>query len=152
MTFSDEYITHLRVLENVGMTRIDEVEYQGQKIVPLQFLKAVLPEPSSLGENYEGQTSIGCHIRGTKDGKPAYFFIYNNCDHAKTYKEIGAQAISYTTGVPAMIGAKMMLEGKWMKAGVYNVEEFNPDPFMEDLNKYGLQWHEKSNEFVEFND
>ncbi len=152
MTFSDEYITHLRVLENVGMTRIDEVEYQGQKIVPLQFLKAVLPEPSSLGENYEGQTSIGCHIRGTKDGKPAYFFIYNNCDHAKTYKEIGAQAVSYTTGVPAMIGAKMMLEGKWMKAGVWNVEEFNPDPFMEDLNKYGLQWHEKSNEFVEFND
>lgn len=152
MTFSDEYITHLRVLENVGMTRIDEVEYQGQKIVPLQFLKAVLPEPSSLGENYEGQTSIGCHIRGTKDGKPAYFFIHNNCDHAKTYKEIGAQAVSYTTGVPAMIGAKMMLEGKWMKAGVWNVEEFNPDPFMEDLNKYGLQWHEKSNEFVEFND
>lgn len=152
MTFSDEYITHLRVLENVGMTRIDEVEYQGQKIVPLQFLKAVLPEPSSLGENYEGQTSIGCHIRGTKDGKPAYFFIYNNCDHAKTYQEVGAQAVSYTTGVPAMIGAKMMLEGKWMKAGVWNVEEFNPDPFMEDLNKYGLPWHEKSNEFVEFND
>ncbi len=152
MTFSDEYITHLRVLENVGMTRIDEVEYQGQKIVPLQFLKAVLPEPSSLGENYEGQTSIGCHIRGKKDGKPAYFFIHNNCDHAKTYKEVGAQAVSYTTGVPAMIGAKMMLEGKWMKAGVYNVEEFNPDPFMEDLNKYGLQWHEKSSDFVEFND
>ncbi len=152
MTFSDEYITHLKVLENVGMTRIDEVDYQGQKIVPLQFLKAVLPEPSSLGENYEGQTSIGCHIRGTKDGKPAYFYIYNNCDHAKTYKEIGAQAVSYTTGVPAMIGAKMMLEGKWMKPGVWNVEEFNPDPFMEDLNKYGLEWHEKSNEFVEFND
>ncbi|WP_291727452.1 saccharopine dehydrogenase family protein [Bernardetia sp.] len=152
MTFSDEYITHLRVLENVGMTRIDEVEYQGQKIVPLQFLKAVLPEPSSLGENYEGQTSIGCHIRGKKDGKPHYFFIYNNCDHAKTYEEVGAQAVSYTTGVPAMIGAKMMLEEKWMKAGVYNVEEFNPDPFLEDLNKYGLPWHEKTDEFVEFND
>ncbi|WP_027002076.1 saccharopine dehydrogenase family protein [Hugenholtzia roseola] len=152
MTFSDEYITHLRVLENVGMTRIDEVEYQGVKIVPLQFLKAVLPEPSSLGENYQGQTSIGCHIRGVKDGKHKYYYVYNNCDHAETFKEVGAQAISYTTGVPAMIGAKMMLEGKWFKAGVYNVEEFNPDPFMDDLNKYGLPWHQKVNEFVEFND
>jgi saccharopine dehydrogenase (NAD+, L-lysine-forming) len=152
MTFSDEYITHLRVLENVGMTRIDEVEYQGVKIVPLQFLKAVLPEPSSLGENYQGQTSIGCHIRGVKDGKHKYYYIYNNCDHAETFKEVGAQAISYTTGVPAMIAAKMMLEGKWLKPGVYNVEEFNPDPFMDDLNKYGLPWHEKINEFIEFND
>lgn len=141
MTFGQEYLTHLRVLQNVGMTRIDEVEYQGQKIVPLQFLKAVLPDPGSLGENYEGKTCIGCVIEGIKDGKPSRQFIYNVCDHAETYKEVGAQAISYTTGVPAMIGAKMMLEKKWMNSGVYNMEEFNPDPFMDDLNEYGLPWN-----------
>lgn len=140
MTFGEEYLTHLRVLQNVGMTRIDEVEYQGQKIVPLQFLKAVLPDPGSLAENYTGKTSIGCVIEGIKDGKKIRKFIYNICDHAETYKEVGSQAVSYTTGVPAMIGAKMMLENKWMKPGVYNVEEFNPDPFMDDLNKYGLPW------------
>jgi len=140
MTFGEEYLTHLRVLQNVGMTRIDEVEYQGQKIVPLQFLKAVLPDPGSLAENYTGKTSIGCVIEGLKDGKQVRKFIYNICDHAETYKEVGSQAVSYTTGVPAMIGAKMMLTGKWKQAGVYNMEEFDPDPFMDDLNKYGLPW------------
>lgn len=140
MTFGQEYLTHLRVLQNVGMTRIDEVEYQGQKIVPLQFLKAVLPDPGSLGETYEGKTCIGCVIEGLKDGQFKRIFIYNVCDHAETFKEVGSQAISYTTGVPAMIGAKMMIENKWKNSGVYNMEEFNPDPFMDDLNKYGLPW------------
>ncbi len=140
MTFGEAYLTHLRVLQNVGMTRIDPVEYEGHQIIPLQFLKAVLPDPGSLAENYSGKTSIGCLIEGVKDGKPVRKFIYNICDHAETYKEVGSQAVSYTTGVPAMIGAKMMLTEKWMKAGVYNMEEFNPDPFMEDLNKYGLPW------------
>ncbi|MCC5944326.1 MAG: saccharopine dehydrogenase family protein [Bernardetiaceae bacterium] len=152
MTFSDEYITHLRVLENVGMTRIDPVRYEGIDIIPLQFLKAVLPEPSSLGENYEGKTSIGCHIRGIKDGKERYYYIYNNCDHAATYKEVGAQAVSYTTGVPAMVGAMMMLTGKWKGEGVFNVEDMNPDPFLEALAENGLPWHEKVDEFIEFND
>lgn len=141
MTFSENYIRHLEVLQNVGMTRIDPVTYQGVEIVPLQFLKAVLPEPSSLGETYHGQTSIGCRLHGVKDGEPRGLYIYNNCDHAETYKEVGAQAVSYTTGVPAMIGAKMMLSGKWMQPGVYNVEEFDPDPFMADLNQFGLPWH-----------
>jgi saccharopine dehydrogenase (NAD+, L-lysine forming) len=140
MTFGEEYLTHLRVLQNVGMTRIDEVEYQGMKIVPLQFLKAVLPDPGSLAENYTGKTSIGCVIEGVKDGKKIRKFIYNVCDHAETYKEVGSQAISYTTGVPAMIGAKLMLTNEWKQSGVYNMEEFNPDPFMDDLNKYGLPW------------
>jgi len=143
MTFSQNYITHLRVLENVGMTRIDPVVYEGREIVPLKFLKAVLPEPSSLGEGYHGQTSIGCHIRGIKDGAPRHYYVYNNCDHAEVYKEIGAQAVSYTTGVPAMIGAMLMARGVWRKAGVYNVEEFDPDPFMAALNQYGLPWHER---------
>lgn len=141
MTFGEEYLTHLRVLQNVGMTRIDEIDYQGQKIVPLQFLKAVLPDPGSLAENYTGKTSIGCVIEGIKDGKFQRKFIYNVCDHAVTYKEVGSQAVSYTTGVPAMIGAKMMLSGKWKKAGVWNMEEFDPDPFMDDLNAYGLTWN-----------
>jgi saccharopine dehydrogenase (NAD+, L-lysine forming) len=140
MTFGQEYLTHLRVLQNVGMTRIDEVEYEGKKIVPLKFLKAVLPDPGSLAENYTGKTSIGCVIEGIKDGKHIRKFIYNICDHAETYKEVGSQAVSYTTGVPAMIGAKLMLTGKWKQTGVHNMEEFNPDPFMEDLNKYGLPW------------
>jgi saccharopine dehydrogenase (NAD+, L-lysine forming) len=145
MTFGQEYITHLRVLQNVGMTRIDPIMYEGKEIVPLQFLKAVLPEPSSLGENYVGETSIGCQIKGIKDGKDKTYFVWNNCSHAAAWKEVQGQGVAYTTGVPAMIGAKMMLEGKWMKAGVYNVEEMNPDPFMEDLNKYGLPWHEAVN-------
>jgi len=141
MTFGQEYLTHLRVLQDVGMTRIDEVEYNGQKIVPLQFLKAVLPDPGSLAKNYTGKTSIGCVIEGLKDGQFKRVFIYNICDHAETYKEVEAQAVSYTTGVPAMIGAKMMLSGKWKKTGVCNMEEFDPDPFMDDLKKYGLPWH-----------
>lgn len=142
MTFSERYITHLRVLENVGMTSIKPIKYQGVEIVPLQFLKAVLPEPSSLGEGYHGETSIGCQIRGLKDGKEQTYFVYNNCDHAAVFKEIGAQAVSYTTGVPAMIGAMLMLQGKWSGKGVFNVEEFNPDPFMAALGQYGLPWHE----------
>lgn len=141
MTFGDEYLTHLRVLQNVGMTRIDPVEFEGRKIVPIQFLKAVLPDPGSLGATYKGKTSIGCIFDGVKDGRRKQMMIYNVCDHAEAYREVGAQAVSYTTGVPAMIGAKMMLEGKWKKPGVWNMEQFDPDPFMDDLNKYGLPWH-----------
>ena len=140
--FGQEYLTHLRVIQNIGMARIDEVEYNGQKIVPIQFLKAVLPDPGELGENYTGQTSIGCRIRGVKDGKELTYYIYNNCSHEEAYKETGAQGVSYTTGVPATIGAMMFMQGIWKKPGVFNVEEFNPDPFMEQLNKQGLPWHE----------
>jgi len=146
MTFSQNYITHLRVLENVGMTRIDPVKYKGVDVIPLEFLKAVLPEPSSLGENYKGKTSIGCQIKGIKDGKDKTYYIYNNCDHAEAYREVRAQAVSYTTGVPAMIGAMMALQGKWKGAGVFNVEQFDPDPFMVELNRHGLPWHEIINE------
>jgi saccharopine dehydrogenase (NAD+, L-lysine forming) len=143
MTFGQEYLTHLRVLANVGMTRIDAVDHKGTKIVPLEFLKTLLPEPASLGENYTGKTSIGVQIEGEgKDGKPLKKFVYNICDHAESYKETGTQAVSYTTGVPAMIGAMMVLKGTWKKAGVYNVEEFDPDPFMERLNMHGLPWKE----------
>lgn len=145
MTFGLEYLTHLRVIQNIGMARIDEVEYNGQKIVPIQFLKAVLPNPGDLGENYTGQTSIGCRIKGLKDGEEVTYYIYNNCSHEEAYKETGAQGVSYTTGVPAMIGAMMFFKGEWRKAGVYNVEEFNPDPFMEQLNIHGLPWHELHN-------
>ncbi len=133
-------MTHLRVLENVGMTRIDEVAYQGQKIVPLQFLKAVLPEPSSLGPLTKGRTCIGCVLKGIKEGKEKTLYVYNICSHEAAFEEVGSQAISYTTGVPAMIGAKMMLEGKWHEKGVWNMEQFDPDPFMDDLNAYGLPW------------
>ncbi|GAB6090171.1 saccharopine dehydrogenase family protein [Spirochaeta dissipatitropha] len=143
MTFSDNYLKHLEVLQNVGMTRIDPVEYQGQKIVPLQFLKSVLPDPASLGPLTKGKTCIGCHITGKKDGKPKEYYIYNICSHEEAYKEVQSQAISYTTGVPAMIGAKMMLTGAWKAAGVFNMEEFDPDPFMEALNQHGLPWHEQ---------
>ena len=150
MTFGQEYLTHLRVIQNIGMARIDEIDYNGQKIVPLQFLKAVLPNPQDLGENYTGQTSIGCRIAGTgKDGQPLTYYIYNNCSHSEAYRETGMQAVSYTTGVPAMIGAMMFLTGKWNKTGVYNVEEFDPDPFMEQLPKQGLPWHEVVNESLE---
>lgn len=143
MTFSEKYLTHLKVLQNVGMTSINPIEFAGKKIVPLQFLKAVLPDPSSLGPLTKGKTCIGCMIEGIKDSKEKKYYIYNICDHELCFKEIGAQAISYTTGVPAMIGAKLMLEKKWKKTGVFNVEEFDPTPFMEDLNKYGLPWEEK---------
>lgn len=142
MTFSENYITHLRVLENVGMTRIDPIEYNGQKIVPLQFLKAVLPEPASLATNYTGQTSIGCHIRGIKDGVAKKYYVYNNCQHAAAYQEVGSQGISYTTGVPAVIGALMVVNGNWKNPGVFNVEECDPDPFMALLGPMGLPWHE----------
>ncbi|MCL2340245.1 MAG: saccharopine dehydrogenase family protein [Proteobacteria bacterium] len=140
MTFSEQYLTHLRVLENVGMTRIDPVRYQGADIVPIQFLKAVLPEPASLGPLTRGRTCIGCVFKGIKGGKEKRMYVYNICSHEEAYREVGSQAISYTTGVPAMIGAKMMLQGLWKRAGVWNMEEFDPDPFMADLNAYGLPW------------
>jgi saccharopine dehydrogenase (NAD+, L-lysine-forming) len=145
MTFGQEYLTHLRVIQNIGMARIDEVEYNGVKIVPIQFLKAVLPDPGDLGENYTGSTSIGCRIRGIKDGQEKTYYVYNNCSHQAAYRETGAQGVSYTTGVPAMIGAMMFFKGEWRKPGVYNVEEFNPDPFMDMLNKHGLPWVEQHN-------
>ncbi len=143
MTFSDNYINHLRVLENVGMTSIQPIIFEGKEIIPLQFLKAVLPDPASLGPRTKGKTNIGCIIQGTKDGKPMRYYVYNVCDHQECYAEVGSQAISYTTGVPAMIGAMLMLKGIWKKAGVYNVEEFDPDPFMEALNQCGLPWKEE---------
>ena len=146
MTFGQEYLTHLRVIQNIGMASIEPIMYNGVEIVPIQFLKAVLPNPGELGENYTGETSIGCRIRGIdKEGKPLTYYIYNNCSHEAAYKEVGAQGVSYTTGVPAMIGAMMYLKGEWRKPGVYNVEEFNPDPFMEQLSKQGLPWHEVFN-------
>lgn len=145
MTFGLEYLTHLRVIQNIGMARIDEVEYNGVKIVPIQFLKAVLPNPGDLGENYTGWTSIGCRIKGIKDGIEKTYYVYNNCSHEAAYKETGTQGVSYTTGVPAMIGAMMFMKGLWRKAGVYNVEEFNPDPFMDQLNIHGLPWVELHN-------
>jgi len=145
MTFSQKYLTHLKVLENVGMTSIVPIDYEGQKIVPLQFLKAVLPDPASLGKRTKGKTNIGCIFQGVKDGKEKKYYLYNVCDHQQCYKEVGSQAISYTTGVPAMIGAAMILTGKWKKAGVYNIEQFDPDPFMEALNKFGLPWKEDFN-------
>lgn len=143
MTFGQEYLTHLRVIQNIGMARIDEVDYNGTKIVPLQFLKAVLPNPQDLGENYHGETSIGCRISGLdKEGKPLNYYIFNNCSHEAAYRETGMQAVSYTTGVPAMVGAMMFLTGKWNKKGVRNVEEFDPDPFMAELAANGLPWEE----------
>lgn len=145
MTFGEEYLTHLRVIQNIGMASIEPINYKGQEIVPLQFLKAVLPDPQELGEQYTGETSIGCRIRGIKDGKEKTYYVYNNCSHQAAYKETGMQGVSYTTGVPATIGAMLFLQGKWKKPGVFNVEEFNPDPFMELLNEQGLPWHEKFN-------
>ena len=150
MTFGQEYLTHLRVIQNIGMARIDPIMYNGVEIVPIQFLKAVLPNPGDLGKNYTGETSIGCRIRGIgKDGKELTYYVYNNCSHHAAYLETGAQGVSYTTGVPAMIGAMMFLTGKWKKPGVYNVEEFDPDPFMEQLNNQGLPWHEVFNGDIE---
>ena len=140
MSFGDAYLKHLEVLGNVGMTGIEPVEFNGQQIVPIQFLKALLPDPASLGSRTKGKTCIGCVVTGIKDGKQKTVYLYNICDHQECYAEVQSQAISYTTGVPAMIGAKMMLEGKWMKPGVWNMEQLDPDPFMEDMNKYGLPW------------
>ena len=154
MTFGQQYLNYLDVIQNIGMARIDEIEYKAPKadgtgdevvkIVPLQFLKAVLPNPKELGENYDGETSIGCRIRGIgNDGQEHTYYVWNNCSHRAAYEETGMQGVSYTTGVPAMIGAMMMLTGKWLKPGVHNVEEFDPDPFMEMLNVHGLPWHEE---------
>jgi saccharopine dehydrogenase (NAD+, L-lysine-forming) len=142
MTFGQEYLTHLRVIQNIGMASIKPILYEGKEIVPLQFLKAVLPNPGELGESYSGETSIGCRMRGMKNHKEKTYYIYNNCKHQDAYKETGAQAVSYTTGVPAMIGAMMLITGKWKKPGVFNTEEFDPDPFMEQLNVHGLPWYE----------
>jgi carboxyaminopropylagmatine dehydrogenase len=142
MTFGQEYLTHLRVIQNIGMASIKPILYEGKEIVPLQFLKAVLPNPGELGESYSGETSIGCRMRGMKNHKERTYYVYNNCKHQDAYKETGAQAVSYTTGVPAMIGAIMLIMGKWKKPGVFNTEEFDPDPFMEQLNIQGLPWHE----------
>jgi saccharopine dehydrogenase (NAD+, L-lysine-forming) len=143
MTFGDAYITHLTVLQNVGMTRIDPVMYQGQEIIPLQFLKAVLPEPASLGPTTKGKTNIGDIATGTKDGAEKTFYIYNICDHEDAYAETGNQAVSYTTGVPAMIGAALLVQGVWGGAGVFNIEQMDPDPFMAMLNDHGLPWQVK---------
>ena len=140
MSFSANYLKHLEVLENVGMTGIEPVEYRGQSIVPIQFLAHLLPDPSTLGPRTKGKTCIGCIVRGTKDGAERLMHIYNICDHQACYREVKSQAISYTTGVPAVIGAKMILEGKWRRPGVWNVEQCDPDPFLEDMNRYGLPW------------
>ncbi len=140
MTFSENYLKHLEVLQNIGMTRIDPVEFEGHKIVPIQFLKALLPDPASLAANYTGKTVIGCIFEGIKDGKVQQKYIYNVCDHAECYREVKSQAISYTTGVPAMIGAKLMLTGAWRGEGVFNMEQLDPDPFMAALNIHGLPW------------
>lgn len=142
MTFSESYLNHLKVLENVGMTSIEPIEFEGKEIVPLQFLKAVLPDPASLAPRTKGKTNIGCIFTGVKDGKEKTYYVYNVCDHQECYKEVGSQAISYTTGVPAMIGAMMLMTGKWKGPGVFNIEEFDPDPFMDALNKFGLPWKE----------
>jgi len=150
MTFGDEYLTHLRVIQNIGMARIEPVKYKGVDVIPLEFLKHVLPDPGELGENYTGQTSIGCRIRGKKDGEERTYYIWNNCSHQAAYDETGAQGVSYTTGVPAALGAAMMLQHKWMGKGVFNVEEFNPDPFLDKLGDWGLHWHEEVNADIEF--
>lgn len=145
MTFGESYLTHLKCLEDVGMTSIEPIDFEGHKIIPLQFLKAVLPDPATLGPRTVGKTNIGCIFKGVKDGKEKTYYLYNICDHQECYKEVQSQAISYTTGVPAMIGAAMLITGKWDKKGVYNIEEFDPDPFMEELNKWGLPWKEDFN-------
>ena len=141
MTFGDAYLTHLNVLENIGMTSIEPIIYEGQEIVPLQFLKAVLPEPSGLGETTKGKTCIGNIISGTHEGRPRTVYLYNVCDHEACFAEVGSQAVSFTTGVPAMIGASLILDKSWRKPGVWNMEQFDPDPFMDRLNIYGLPWH-----------
>lgn len=145
MTFGQSYLTHLKCLENVGMTSIEPIMYEGKEIIPLQFLKAVLPDPSSLGPRTKGKTNIGCIFTGKKDGVEKTIYIYNVCDHEECYKEVGSQAVAYTTGVPAMIGAMMLVTGTWQGPGVFNIEEFDPDPFMDALNKWGLPWQISEN-------
>ncbi len=141
MTFGESYLKHLEVMQNIGITRIDEVEFEGKKIVPIKFLRALLPDPASLAKNYTGKTSIGCLCEGIKNGQRKRYFIYNICDHAETFKEVHAQAVSYTTGVPAVTGAVMMVTGKWKGHGVFNMEQMDPDPFLEDVKARGLPWH-----------
>jgi saccharopine dehydrogenase (NAD+, L-lysine-forming) len=143
MTFGDAYLTHLEVLQNVGMTSIEPVSYEGQQIIPLQFLKEVLPNPGDLGKTTTGKTCIGTIVSGTDKGQEKTAYVYNICDHEACYAEVGSQAVSYTTGVPAMIGAAMMVTGKWRGNGVFNMEQFDPDPFMEMLNQHGLPWQSK---------
>ena len=154
MTFSKQYLTHLQVLKNVGMTRIDPIQYEGREIVPLKFLTTVLPDPANLGERTSGKTCIGCIVTGKKNGEQKTFFIYNLCDHEACFREVNSQAISYTTGVPAMVGAKQILKGNWKRPGVWNIEQFDPDCFMHDLNIYGLPWQQieltKHPDFSEF--
>ena len=140
MTFGESYLTHMKCLENIGMLGIEEIEHKGMKIVPMEFLKTLLPDPASLGPRTKGKTNIGIVAQGLKDGKNRKIYIYNSCDHEACYREVGSQAVSYTTGVPAMIGAKLMLERKWEGSGVFNMEQFDPDPFMDELNKQGLPW------------
>ncbi len=149
MTFGEEYLTHLRVLNNVGMTRIDPVPFQGEKIIPVKFLEKLLPDPSSLAKNYKGKTNIGCIIEGVGfEGEQKRYYVYNVCDHEECYREVESQGVSYTAGVPAMTGAKMILTGKWKGEGVFNVEQLDPDPFMQSLNKDGLPWVEVFGEKV----
>jgi saccharopine dehydrogenase (NAD+, L-lysine-forming) len=143
MTFGQSYLTHMQCLENVGMLGIEPVEHNGQKIVPIEFLKTLLPDPASLGARTKGKTNIGIVATGYKDGKKKTIYIYQVSDHEKCYQEVLSQAVSYTTGVPAMIGAKLMLQNKWQKSGVYNIEQFDPDPFMQELNTQGLPWQIK---------
>ena len=140
MTFGQSYLTHMKCLENVGMLSTTPIEFQGQQIVPIQFLKALLPDPATLGPRTVGKTNIGCIFTGVKDGKKDAIYIYNVCDHQACFREVGSQAISYTTGVPAMIGAMLVVDGRWKKPGVFNVEEFDPDPFMNALSRWGLPW------------
>jgi saccharopine dehydrogenase (NAD+, L-lysine-forming) len=140
MTFSQKYLNHLKVLEHVGMTSIEPIDFKGQKIAPVEFLRAVLPDPASLGPLTKGKTNIGDILTGTRNGKPRRVYIYNVCDHQECYREVKSQAISYTTGVPAMIGAKLMMNGTWMQPGVWNMEQLDPDPFMEALGEHGLPW------------
>jgi len=142
MTFGQSYLTHMKCLENVGMLSTTPIMYEGREIVPIQFLKALLPNPASLGPRTKGKTNIGCIFKGRKDGKPLTYYVYNICDHEESYREVGSQAVAYTTGVPAMIGAKMLLTGKWSGPGVFNTEEFDPDPFMDELRRQGLHWKE----------
>lgn len=145
MTFSQSYLDHLNALIDVGMTSIEPIIFEGREIIPLQFLKAVLPDPASLAPRTKGKTNIGCIFQGKQDGKQKNYYLYNVCDHQACYREVGSQAISYTTGVPAMIGTAMVMTGKWKKPGVYNIEEFDPDPFMDALNQFGLPWQESFN-------
>lgn len=142
MTFGQSYLDHMRCLEDVGMLSTVPIDYEGRQIVPIQFLKALLPDPASLGPRTTGKTNIGCIFTGKKDGRDKTYYLYNVCDHQECYREVGSQAISYTTGVPAMVGAMMLLNGTWNKPGVFTVEEFDPDPYMEALNRWGLPWQE----------